>query len=83
MTSAEEVRYKVGHGTPRETIAEVRIWNKRPDGIVIKIPTSEKLGECVILEFKRMSDVSDQYVTRAKHVAIQIAQYVCVSFPGP
>ena len=74
MTAAERERYKAG--TPRETIAEVRIWNKRPDGLVIKMPTSEKLGEFVILEFKRMSDVTDQYVTRAKRAAI--AQYASI-----
>jgi hypothetical protein len=73
MTAAEEERYK--GGTPRETIAEARIWNKRPDGLDIKT-TSEKLGEFVILEFKRMSDVTDQYVTRAKRAAI--AQYASI-----
>ena len=31
MTEAEEKRYKAG--IPRETIAEDRIWNKRPDGL--------------------------------------------------
>ena len=37
-----------------------RIWNKRPDGFAIKMPTKEKAGELVILEFKRMSCVTDQ-----------------------
>jgi hypothetical protein len=41
MTVTEEERYK--GGTPRKTIAEERIWNKRPDVLAIKIPTSEKL----------------------------------------
>ena len=40
------------------------------------MPTSEKLGVFVILEFKRMSDVTDQYVTRAKRAAI--AQYASI-----
>jgi hypothetical protein len=31
-------------GTSRETIVEKRIWNKRPDGLAIKIPTPEKTG---------------------------------------
>jgi hypothetical protein len=66
ITEAEENRHKAG--TPMEKIAEERIWNKRPDGLAIKMPTTEKLGEFVILEFKRMSDVTDQYVSRAKHV---------------
>ena len=40
------------------------------------MPTLEKVGEFVILEFKRMSDVNDQYVTWSKRVAI--AQYVSI-----
>ena len=74
MTSTEEERCKTG--TPRETITEEWIWNKRPDGLSIEIPTPEKDGEFIILEFKRMSDVTDQYVTRAKHVAN--AQYTSI-----
>ncbi len=64
MTSTEERRYETV--IPRETITEERIWNKRPDGLVIKMTTPETVGEFVILEFKRMSDVTDQYVTRAQ-----------------
>jgi hypothetical protein len=49
-----------------------RIWNKRPDGFTIKMPTTETAGELVILEFviefKRMSCVTDQYVKRARNV---------------
>jgi hypothetical protein len=52
-----------------ETIALDRLWKKRPDGFAIKKPTDTKGGELVILEFKRMSCVTDQYVKRAKHVA--------------
>ena len=63
-------------GTPRKTITEERIWNKRPVGLAIKMPTSETVGEFVILEFKRMSDVTDQYVTRARNVAV--AQYASI-----
>jgi hypothetical protein len=40
------------------------------------MPTLETTDEFVILELKRMSDVTDQYVTRAKHLAI--AQYASV-----
>jgi len=68
MTEAEERRCKAG--TPRKTITEERIWNKRPVGLAIKMPTSETVGEFVILEFKRMSDVTDQYVSKAKNVAV-------------
>jgi hypothetical protein len=46
MTEAKEKRYKTG--IPREEIVEERIWNKRPDGLVIKIPTPETVGEFVI-----------------------------------
>ena len=42
---------------------------ERPDGFAIKKPTETKGGELVILEFKRMSCVTDQYVKRAKHIA--------------
>ena len=70
MTAAERERYKAG--TPRETFAEVRIWNKRPDRLAIKMPTSEKLGEFVILEFKRMSDVTDQYVTTRSNISVRV-----------
>ena len=53
-----------------------RLWNKRPDGFAIKMPTEMKVGELVILEFKRMSCVPDQYVRRARHVAE--AQYASI-----
>jgi hypothetical protein len=53
LTEAEERRYKAG--IPKETITEERIWNKRPDGSTIKMPTSETVGEFVILELKRIS----------------------------
>ncbi len=55
-----------------------RIWNKRPDGFAIKMPTTETAGELVImgLELKRMSCVTDQYVRRARNVAE--AQYTYI-----
>ena len=56
-------------GVSREKIAEERMWRKRPDGIAIKMPTETKSGEFCILEFKRMSDVTDQYTVRAEQVA--------------
>ena len=74
MTETEKQRLEAG--IPKETIAVDRIWNKRPDGFAIKMPTTTKTGELVILEFKRMSCVTDQYVTRAKNVAV--AQYVSI-----
>ncbi len=45
-----------------------RIWNKRPDEFAIKMPTKTKEGKLVILEFKHMSCVTDQYVRRARNV---------------
>jgi hypothetical protein len=51
-----------------ETITVDRLWKKRLDGFAIKKPTDTKGGELVILEFKLMSCVTDQYVKRAKHV---------------
>jgi hypothetical protein len=74
MTVVEEERWKTG--TPRETIVVERIWNKRPDGLTIKMPTPGKLGELVILKFKRMSDVTHQYFKLAKRVAV--VQYVSI-----
>ena len=67
MTDAEERKHKAG--TPKEKIVLDRIWNKRPDGFAIKMHTKTKAGELVILEFKRMSCVTDQYVRRARNVA--------------
>ena len=67
MTEAEEKKHK--DDTPKDEIVLDRIWNKRPDGFAIKIPTKTKSGELIILEFKRMSYVTDQYVTRARSVA--------------
>ena len=40
-----------------------KMWNRRPDGIVMRIPTKDKQGEFVILEFKRMSDVTEKYLS--------------------
>jgi hypothetical protein len=62
MTESEKERLKAG--ISKKTIAVERIWNKRPDRFAIKIPTKTKTGELVKLEFKRMSCVVDQNVTR-------------------
>ena len=71
MTESEQERLTAD--ISKETIAVERIWKKRPDGFATKMTTDTKTGELVILEFKRMSSVPDEYVTRAKNVAI--AQY--------
>ena len=67
LTSAE--RETLATGVPLQTIAESRLWNKRTDGIAIKMSRETKQGELVILEFKRMSDVTENYLTRAKDKA--------------
>jgi len=52
MTQTEMERLK--DGLSKETIVVERIWNKRPDVFVIKMPTKTKEGELVLVEFKRM-----------------------------
>ena len=64
LTQAEERQRK--SGIPQEQIAQDRLWNKRPDGVAFKIPTNTKSGVICLLEFKRMSDVTSQYVVNAK-----------------
>jgi hypothetical protein len=65
LTEAEVRKHKAD----KENIVLDRVWNKRPDGFAIKMHTKTKAGELVILEFKRMSCVTDQYVRRARNVA--------------
>ena len=74
LTEGEENKHKAG--TTKEKIVLDRLWNKRPDGFAIKMPTDSKAGELVILEFKRMSCVTDQYVKRARNAAE--AQYAFI-----
>jgi hypothetical protein len=55
----------------RETIAKIRFWWLRPDGIVFRPPTEKtvRVFESAFWnssEFKRMSDVTDQYLLRAR-----------------
>ena len=59
LTQTEEMRRK--KGIPHEQIAHDRLWNKRPDGIAFKMPTKTKAGVICLLEFKRMSEVTNQY----------------------
>ena len=56
---------------PHEQITQNRLWNKRPDGIAFKMPTNTKVGVICLMEFKRMSDVTNQYVVRAKRESEQ------------
>ena len=47
----------------------IGFWNKRPDGIAFKMPTKTKAGVICLLEFKHMSDVTNQYIVRVKRVS--------------
>ena len=53
---------QIKEGQSRETIAKIRFWRLRLDGIAFRPPTETKAGIFCILEFKRMSDVTDQYL---------------------
>ena len=53
-------------GISHEQVAQNRPWNKRPDGIAFKMPTRTKAGVICLLDFKRMSDVTNHYVIRVK-----------------
>ena len=71
FTQVEEIRRK--KGIPHEQTVHDRLWNKRPDGIVFKMPTTTTGGVICLLEFKRMSDVTNHYIVRVKREAV--AQY--------
>jgi hypothetical protein len=73
LTQTEEIRRK--KGIPHEQIDHDRLWNKRLDGIAFKIPTKTKSGVIYLLEFKRMSDVTNQYIIRSKHMTETVVQY--------
>ena len=68
LTQAEHKRLEEDN-VSREYIVEERLWNKRPDGIGQKRPTQTKSGSFIILEFKSMSDVTKQYIVRARQTA--------------
>ena len=64
----EEAR-RVQEGQSKGTITKYRFWRMRPDGITVLPPIGNKAGIFCILEYKRMSDVTDQYLLRAKSTA--------------
>jgi len=64
---------RIREGTPKETVVKEIFWWMRPDGIVILPPVDNKIGIFCILEHKRMSDVCERYLIRAKSTAT--AQY--------
>ena len=57
---------QIKEGQNRDTIAQTRFWRLRPDGIVFRPPTETKAVNFCILEFKHMSDVTDQYLVRGR-----------------
>ena len=42
------------------------VCRMRPDGIAVQLTTETETGVFCILEYKRMSDVTDQYLLRAR-----------------
>ena len=67
LTQAEARR--IQEDQSKEVIAKERFWRMRPDGIAVLPPVGNKTGVFCILEHKRMSDVCDRYLTRAKRTA--------------
>jgi hypothetical protein len=67
LTQAED--RKIQEGQPKEVVAKERFWRLRPDGIAVLPSVGNKAGVFCILEHKRMSDVCDRYITRAKRTA--------------
>ena len=64
LTQTEEMQRK--KGAPHEQIVQNRLWNKRPDGIAFKMPTTTKVGVICLLEFKSMSDVTNRYIVSSR-----------------
>jgi hypothetical protein len=60
---------RIQEGQSNETVAKERFWRLRLDGIAVLPPMGNKAGVFCILEHKRMSDVCDRYLTRAKITA--------------
>ena len=60
---------RVLEGQSRETLAKDSIWRMRPDGIAVLPPVGNKAGVFCILEYKGMSDFTDQYLLRAESTA--------------
>jgi hypothetical protein len=84
LTQTEEMRRKtaIPHYT-HEQIAHDRLWNKRPDGIAFQVPTKTKSGVICLLEFKRMSDVTNHYTMIVRVKRVPEAQYVSLGSALP
>ena len=50
-SSNPDGRNAKNEGVPHEQITQNRLWNKRPDGIAFKMPTTIKVGVICLLEF--------------------------------
>ena len=59
----EEEIQQIQKGQSRESIGRNRFCRMRPD-ISFRLPTETKVGVFYILEFKRMSDVTDKYLVK-------------------
>jgi hypothetical protein len=66
-TLTREESRRVQKGQTREQIVYDRFWRLRPDGIAVRLTTETETGVFCILEYKHMSDVTDQYLLRARH----------------
>ena len=62
LTLTREELKRIREGQTREMIVKEGFWWMRPDDVVFRPPTETKTGVFYILEFKRMSDVTDQYL---------------------
>jgi hypothetical protein len=65
-TLTREESRRVQKGQTREQIVYDRFWRLRPDGIAVRLTTETETGVFCILEYKHMSDVTDQYLLRAR-----------------
>ena len=61
----DELR-QIQDGQDREIITKIRFCRMRPDDIAFRPSTETQTGVFCILEFKRMSDVTDKYLLRTR-----------------
>jgi hypothetical protein len=64
LTSGEDRRIK--EGIPKGTVVKESFWRMGPDGIAVLPPVGNTTGTFCILENKRMSDVCERYLVKAK-----------------
>ena len=49
-----------------ESVTQTRFWRLRPDDLAFRLPIKTNAGTLCILEFKLMSDVTDQYLIQTR-----------------